>query len=213
MARPVGGLEIEFYRMGPSGPRLGDEAGGRVDRAARPDRDEQVASRERVIDAVHVARHLAEPHHVRPHRGFAASGTRRLDGKVLVPGKAQAALGAERLAELAMHMDEGLGARRLVQGVDVLRHRQNVASVLVLEPGKGVVRRIRPSLLQPAAPEIIELVHLDGIAREACGRRHLVEIEACPKTVLAAERAKPALGREPRAGEDDDAVEAHVKVR
>ena len=63
MARPVGGLEVELDRMGPSGPRLGDEARGRIDRAARPDRDEQVASRERLIDAVHLARHLAEPHH------------------------------------------------------------------------------------------------------------------------------------------------------
>ena len=74
MARAIRGLEIELDGMRACGPRLRHEAGCWVDGAARPDRDEQVAGAERVIDAVHLPWHLAEPHHVRAHRGLSTGG-------------------------------------------------------------------------------------------------------------------------------------------
>jgi hypothetical protein len=79
-----------------------------------------------------------------------------------------------------MHVDEVLRAGGLMQGVDILRHGQNVALVVFLELGEREVRLIRPRLFQPAAAEIVELVHLDRIAGEAFGRRHLVEVETGP---------------------------------
>jgi hypothetical protein len=62
-----------------------------------------------------------------------------------------------------MHVDEVLRAGGLMQGVDILRHGQNVALVVFLELGEREVRLIRPRLFQPAAAEIVELVHLDRL--------------------------------------------------
>jgi hypothetical protein len=104
-------------------------------------------------------------------------------------------------------MDEVLCARHLVQSIDILRHRQHLASVLLLEAGEGVMRRIRLGVGVAAPAEIVKLVHAGRIAGKALGRRRLRDVELRPQPAFVAERAEPALG--PRAGQNDDGVEAH----
>ena len=112
--------------MRAGGARLRHEACRRIDAAARADRDEQVAGDQRLVDAVHLARHLAEPHHVGPQGArLAASRADRLGGQVLGPGIARQTCGAERAGKLTMHMDQRMRAGRLVQAVDVLRHGED----------------------------------------------------------------------------------------
>ena len=77
---------------------------------------------------LHVVGHLAEPHDIGAQAaGFAAGGAGELDGEVGLlrpPGMARLTVVAQRLAMLAVHVDEVLGARGLVQGIDVLRDDQ-----------------------------------------------------------------------------------------
>src|SRR5262249_39505094 len=90
--------------------------------------------------SVHLPRHLTEPHHVRPHRSFAASEAGSLDGQVLAPRRTRAAGCAKSTRQLAMHMDEIARACDFVQRVYILRDGKHVASMIPLEPPQ---RRMR----------------------------------------------------------------------
>ena len=102
-----------------------------------------------------------------------------------------------------MHVDQMPRAGRLVQPVDVLGDGEH-AAMRPFEARERGMRGVRLGQLQPAPAHVVELVHLDGVAGEALGRRHLLEVEMIPQPVLAAERAERALGREPGARQDDD---------
>src|SRR5689334_21277596 len=57
--RPLGGLEIELDRARAGGaPRFLDETGGGIDVAGGADGDEHAAAAERLVDPVHLQRHL-----------------------------------------------------------------------------------------------------------------------------------------------------------
>ena len=186
--------------MRAGGARLRHEARRRIDAAARADRDEQVAGNQRLVDAVHLARHLAEPHHVGPQGArLAASRADRLGGQVLGPGIARQTCGAERAGKLTMHMDQLVRAGRLVQAVDVLSDREDAACVLLLQPRQRLMRGVRPGIAKPPPAEIVEFVHAGRIAGKAFGRCHLFQIELLPQPAFVAERAEPALGRKPGA--------------
>ena len=90
-------------------------------------------------------------------------------------------------------------AGRLVQAVDVLRHGEDAACVLLLQPRQRVMGGVRPGIAKPPPAEIVEFVHAGRIAGEALGRCHLFEIELLPQPAFVAERAEPALGRKPGA--------------
>src|SRR3546814_5437452 len=75
------------------GMRLGDEAGRGIDIAGSADGDEKVAVSERLVDAVHLPRHLAEPDAVRAQRTVGPTGrTEAFARQRLAPG-ADAAIG------------------------------------------------------------------------------------------------------------------------
>jgi hypothetical protein len=86
-----------------------------------------------------------------------------------------------------MHVNEGPRAGRFVQRVDVLGDGQHRA-MLALEPGKGEMGGVGPRLFVPAATEIVELVHADGIARESFGRGHVLDPEIRPEPARSTER-------------------------
>src|SRR5262249_48964611 len=107
--------------------------------------------------------------------------------------------------KLAMHVDEVLCAGCLVQRVDVLGDGQHV-TVLALEPGKSEMGCVGPRLFMPGATEIVEAMHENWVAREGFGRRHVLDPEILPESARPAKGAKPALGGQPRPGQDYDAV-------
>src|SRR5258705_11864408 len=67
---------------------------------------------------------------------------------------------------------------------------------------------VGPRLFVPAAAEIVEVVRADRIAGEAFSRRYGLDPVVLPQPAWAAKRAEPALGRQPRAGQDDDVLVA-----
>src|SRR6185503_11122804 len=108
MGGALGGLEVELDRVRAGAEdRFLHEAGGGIDVARGADREEQLASTERIRDAVHLERHLAEPDDVRAHAA-AARAARALgfERKILLPGMHAGAELAARLEHLAMHVDE-----------------------------------------------------------------------------------------------------------
>jgi hypothetical protein len=111
-----------------------------------------------------------------------------------------------------MHMDEVAGSCHLLQRVDILRDREHLPGKVALEPCEREMRRIRPRLDLLAPAQIVEAVHLGGIASKAFRRRHLLEIELRPQAALITKGAEPALSGEARAGEDDNVVEPHTAL-
>src|SRR4029078_7695524 len=127
-----------------------------------------------LVDAVHLPRPLAEPHHVGPHGGFAASTAGSLHSEILARGRARPAGRAKRSRELAMHMDEIARSRGLMQPIDILRYGQSIAGMLALEPRQSRVRSIRPRVVMPPPAQIIEVMHTrrvgpSGVATSSSG--------------------------------------------
>jgi hypothetical protein len=109
-------------------------------------------------------------------------------------------------------MDQRMRAGSLVQAIDVLRHGEDAAGVLLLQPRQRMMGGVRPGIAKPPAAEIVEFVHAGRIAGKALGSRHLLQIELLPQPAFVAERAEPALGRKPGPGEDDDAAGSHYPL-
>ena len=86
---------------------------------------------------------------------------------------------------------------------------RNVRAMLALEPRQSRVRSIRPRVVMPPPAQIIEVMHTRRVADKAFRRCHLLERKLRPQPSFVAERTKPALGRKPSAGQDDDAIEPH----
>ena len=143
----------------------------------------------------------------------AAARAQRPNREIALPGKAHAAATAAHAGKLAMHMDEVAGSCRLLQRIDILRDREHLPGKVALESCERTMRGIRPRLGLPAPAQIVEVVHLGGIAGKTFRRRHLLKIELRPQPALVAKGAEPALSGEARAGQDDDVVEAHGLLR
>ena len=86
-------------------------------------------------------RHFAEPHHVGPHIArLGANRTDRLQRQIVVPDwVAPPASAAKRLVDLAMHVNEVLRSRHLMQRVDILRHDENLSRIFGLEASQRIV--------------------------------------------------------------------------
>jgi hypothetical protein len=147
--------------------------------------------------SVHLPRHLTEPHHVRPHRSFAASEAGSLDGQVLAPRRTRAAGCAKSTRQLAMHMDEIARACDLVQRVYILRDGKHVASMIPLEPRQRRMRRIGPRIAMPSPAEIVEVVQTHWVAGEAFRLRHLLERDLRPPSTFVAEVPSPLSADRP----------------
>jgi hypothetical protein len=121
-----------------------------------------------------------------------------------------AAAEAARLQQLAVHVHDPRHAGSFVQVVDVLGAEVEFVPARGepgLELGQGQVGGVGFDLLQVGAAGVVEGVHLARVAREALGRGHLAEVDPGPDPGRVAEGGQPALGRDPGAGQDE---EAHV---
>src|SRR3546814_6734947 len=77
-----------------------------IDIAGSADGDEKVAVSERLVDAVHLQRHLAEPDDVRAQRTVGPTGrTEAFARQRLAPGADAATDQTARLQQLAVHVD------------------------------------------------------------------------------------------------------------
>ena len=110
-----------------------------------------------------------------------------------------------------MHMDDPRRTRPLVEIVNVLRHQRQASAARRqrrFQPGERGVSGVGFRVQEVAPAQIIEFEHRVGIAREAFRRRELHRIEARPDALalLVAKRAKPALGRDPGASQNEDVI-------
>jgi hypothetical protein len=112
-----------------------------------------------------------------------------------------------------MHVDDVARARGLVQRVDVLRDDHHLAGMPGLQPRQRLMRRIGPGLRGLRAAGVVEPVHEAGIAREAFGRRHILDPVLRPEATLVAERAQPAFRRNPGTGQYDDLLHRALLIR
>ena len=143
--RPSDGSRLSSTVWAPAARALGDEAGGGIDVAAGADRDEQIARANARVDLLHPIGHLAEPDDVRPHApGLLHVPHDQIDREIRLPGLLRAAMRAQRLQDLAMHVDEVPRARPLVQRIDVLGDRRDAAREVRLEPRQRPMRGVGP---------------------------------------------------------------------
>ena len=204
----VGRLEVELDRVGVgAAARLQHETRGGIDLARGADRHEQAAALQGGVDLVHVHRHLAEPHDVRPefaHR--LAVGADRLGREVDIGGEHGAAVHAADLAVAAVHVDDVLRTRLLVQGIDVLGHDGDLAVVFLLELRQRHVRGIGRDMggAEHLAGVVVEIEHLLLVAVPGLDGGDLLEVDPVPQPVLVAERVDAAFLGDARAGQDDD---------
>src|SRR3546814_19354968 len=113
-----------------------------MDSAGSADGDEKFAVSERLVDAAHLQRHLAEPDDVRAQRTVGPTGrTEAFARQRLAPGADAATDQTARLQQLAVHVDEVPGPCPLVQVVDVLCDQKNLARPLGLQPRQRAVGR------------------------------------------------------------------------
>ena len=93
---------------------------------------------------------------------------------------------------------------------EIERHlREPIIDALSRQLGQRVVRSVRLHGRQLPAASVVEILHQRRIAREALGRRDLLDPVTLPQSVGSAERRHPALRGDPRPGEHDDAHAVH----
>jgi hypothetical protein len=131
------------------------------------------------------------------------------NGQIIEPRANRIAAAATGFRKLAMHMDDAPCARSLVQVIDVLGDERKAPAALgerTFESGECEMRRVRLGVEQVSATQIVERQHRFGIAGERFGRRqpHRIELGPDPLAFLVAKGAKPALGRDAGAGENED---------
>ena len=104
-----------------------------------------------------------------------------------------------------------LGPRTLMQVVDVLRDDQQPARPCGIELRQRPVRGIGFHARQRRAAIIVKAVDQLRIVRQRLGRADILDPVPLPQSAGATKGRDAALGRNPRAGQDDDVVEvAHI---
>src|SRR3546814_13567259 len=106
-----------------------------MDSAGSADGDEKFAVSERLVDAAHLQRHLAEPDDVRAQRTVGPTGrTEAFARQRLAPGADAATDQTARLQPLAVHVDEVPRPCPPVPVADVLCALTHLARPLRLQP-------------------------------------------------------------------------------
>ncbi len=110
------------------------------------------------------------------------------------PGTANAASGAQRLVDLAVHMDQPLRAGAFMQLVDILRDEDHLARMLGLEAGEGEVSGVRGDVRMGFSAHIVEVEDALGIARITLGRRDIPIVDLGPDAAFVAEGRQTGFG-------------------
>ena len=208
------------------------EHGGRVDDAAGPHHEAEVALLQVGVRGLQygLLQTLPEPDHVRPQQPAApsqpAARERGLGDEVRGCSGLGRAAASQRLAYRGVRVDgDGLapraphleqvpvqledvgGAGPGVEAVDVLRDHHQLAA-LGAEPllgGRdGLVRGVGQLGGHQLAAVVVELPHEAGVGCEGCGRGEVLGLVAPPEAAGAAEGRDPALRGHAGPGEDDE---------
>ena len=113
---------------------------------------------------------------------------------------------AERLQELAVHVNDLGRARPLVEVVHVLRDEGDPTGKAALEPRQGLVGGVGPGLQAVRASGVVEGEDPGRIAPVALGCGDLLEVDPGPEPARVAEGAEARLGRDSRARQDEDVL-------
>lgn len=143
--------------------------------------------------------------------GRAAGGAGRAAPQFLLPREARVAGEAPGGFQLAVHVEDSLRPGALVEIVDVLRHDQQLPRPFGIEPRERAMRLVGLDRRQLSPPRIVEGLDQSRIAPESFGRADILDPMSLPQAFRPAKSGKPALGRDPGAGEDDDVADvAHA---
>ena len=202
-------LEIHLQRLGAAVARGLDEAGRRIDRARRADRDEQVgiaAAPRRSGPCRRASRRTrrcpGRTCPVAPQAGHSApSPIGPVPGEALVAGEAPAASSARRACGAAASTP-ARSCRSSTFWVTISsspgHSASSRASALCAALG-STVAELRP-------PRVVECVNQRRIAPKGLGRGDILDAVAFPQAIGAAEGGEAAFGRYAGAGQDDDIV-------
>src|SRR6185437_12810132 len=156
---------------------------------------EEVAVPKRLVDPVHLVRHLTEPDDVRTHSALDATrGARRSLAHRSGPGETLVACEAPAFHQLAMHVQQPLRTGALMQIVDVLRDEQQLARPFGIELRQRAVSGIRLRGSKLRAPRIVEGVDERWIAAIGVRGAHVLDPVSLPQTIRATKGRKAALG-------------------
>jgi 4-hydroxy-tetrahydrodipicolinate reductase len=175
-----------------------------IDRARSADRDEQIAFAQGRVNFVHPIGHLPEPDDVGTERGFLACRTRWSIGQRPTPRRAHVARHAPRVQMFPVHMDQPLRASPLMQVIHILRHDEQIAVPLRIEPCECLMRCIVFRFLDRLASHVIEAEHQIGIARKPFRCRNILDAVLLPQPAFVAKRADTALSADASTGQDHD---------
>ena len=110
------------------------------------------------------------------------------------PREALVAGEAPALGQLAMHVQQPLRSRALVQIVDVLRDQQQLAGPFGIQPGQGLVGSVGLDRPQLCPTGVVEGVNQRGVAAKSLGGADILDPMPFPQSVRA---AKGGTGRFP----------------
>ena len=177
----------------------------RVHDARRPHRDEQIARLQRLARPLQVPRieRVLEPDDVRDaSRRRTCTGAAHGDGVIAAHDALAIAANAP---EAAVQLDDVRGAGAAVHAVDVLGDDHG-ARLRLLHRGDHAVTGVRLAGGDGRAALVVKIPDLVGIAFERALARVVLVVVLRPDPALAAERRDAALGGEPGAGEEHDAL-------
>ena len=102
-----------------------------------------------------------------------------------------------------MHVQHPRRPGPLVQIVDILRHDQQLARPVRVEPRQFAMRPVGLDARERRAPRVVEAVHQRRITGERVGRANVLDPVAFPQAVRSAERRQAAFGGDAGAGQDE----------
>ena len=105
-----------------------------------------------------------------------------------------------------MHVNDALRAAAFVQVVDVLRHDQDLARVVLLEPRECDVCCVGLHVGEFGAARVVEVVHQNRVSREPFGRGHILHVVLRPHAARIAKGGDPGIGGNAGPGQNNDAA-------
>lgn len=180
---PLAGFQIQLNRVRTLQFRLVDKSRRRVNMAGCANSDKVIGLRQRIVNFIHLQRHLAKPHHMwAQHRRELAAMAAVVIVDVIHPVQNLPAGGAAHFQQLTVHMNDIAVPCPLMQVVDVLRHQQEVIPQrrfqLCQRQMGGVWLNVR--LLKLATTRIVEGLNGVRIPCEAFRRRHIFHFMIFP---------------------------------
>lgn len=111
-----------------------------------------------------------------------------------------------------MHVVNMCSPGAFMQIVNILRHNQQIVvgfgAPFMIEPGKRVMRRVRPLGLHRLTPRIVKPQNQIGITGKPLWRGDILDPMLFPQSSLGAKRLNPAFRADASAGQDYDILQS-----